>query len=275
LHLKEIDFFKEVQNTLINLLNATSLFAPMKIYFIQIFQINTTMKKTKNSIQLLATVILLFFSSCCYSQSTFDFNDPNIIYKDVNGRIMTKDSLMAFVSKGSFTIKKNEIGNGKTEITLYRKTQEENEKESILRKEKLNKLLGTAFPSFDLRNISGTSMTEKDLAGKVTVVNFWFTGCQPCIREMPELNRLTKNYKSVNFVAFTFNDMNAVKKFLLKRNFDYSQIPDANELIKALDINTYPTHMILDRNGIVKEIEFGATDDIYKRLESLIDKELQ
>jgi thiol-disulfide isomerase/thioredoxin len=240
-----------------------------------LLSINTTMKKILKFTQLLTIIIILFFSSYCCSQSTFDLNDPNVIYKDINGRIMTQDSVMAFLSKGSFSLKKNEINGGKTEIILFRKSQEMNEKESSLTKEKLYKLLGTTFPSFELKDISGSPMTQKDLSGQVTVLNFWFTGCQPCISEMPELNRLTEKFESVNFVAFTFNDMNSVNNFLLNHNFKYIQLPNANDLIKALDINTYPTHMILDRNGIIKEIEVGAKDDIYVRLAYLVDKVLQ
>lgn len=232
------------------------------------------LKRIQDIIQLLAFFSIYFFSNYGYAQS-FDLNDPNIIYKDINGKIMTKDSVKAFVSKGSFSIKRNETGSGKPEIVLYRITQEEDERNSKLTAEKWNKLLGTAFPPFDLKSTSGTSMTEKDLMGQVTVVNFWFTGCQPCIREMPELNKLTEKFKSVNFVAFTFNDINSVKKFLAKHDFKYTQIPDAKGLIKVLDINTYPTHMILDKHGLLKQIEIGATADIYTKLESLIDKALQ
>jgi len=233
-------------------------------------------KQTLKFIRSLSALAFIFLSSYSYSQSTFDLNDPNIIYKDVNGKIMTKDSIMSFVSKGSFNIKKSEVENGKTEIILYRKTQEESEKESNLEKEKLkSKLLEVAFPPFNLKSISGNSLTEKNLIGKVTVINFWFTGCQPCIREMPELNKLTDKFESVNFLAFTFNEMSAVKNFLAKHNFDYTQLPNAQELIKTLEINTYPTHIILDKNGVIKEIEIGATDDIFNRLVTLIDKILE
>jgi thiol-disulfide isomerase/thioredoxin len=230
-------------------------------------------KQTLKLIQPLSALAFLFLSSYCYSQSTFDLGDPNIIYKDINGRVMTKDSVMAFASKGNFNIKKTEIGNGKTEIILFRKTLEESQRESNIAIEKLkHKLVGNTLPHFHLKKISGGSITEKSFAGKVTVINFWFTGCQPCVQEMPELNRLATKYESVNFVAFTFNEFDEVKRFLTKHNFDYTQLPNAEEFIKALNINTYPTHMILDKNGVVKEIEIGATDDIYNRLSTLIDQ---
>lgn len=110
-----------------------------------------------------------------------------------------------------------------------------------------------------------------DLLNNITVINFWFTGCQPCIAEMPELNYLVDAYKGqpVNFVAFTFNDAESVKNFIQKHDFKYLQVPDARTLIKELGINSYPTHLV-DSKGIVRSMELGARVDIYDAL----DKEI-
>lgn len=228
-------------------------------------------------LKLLFTIFLL--TNCtafCYSQFSFSLDDTSIIYKDVYGKIMSRDSLTSFVSKGSFSIKKTELGNGKTEIILFRKTQEENEKETKLETEKMRKWINHSFPAFEIKNISGASVKNKDLQGKITVVNFWFTACQPCIREMPDLNNLVKQYQdSVNFIAFTFNETQAVKTFLQKYHFDYMQLPGAEQLIKTLEISNYPTHMVLDKNGKIKEIEIGATDNIADKLAKLIEQSLK
>ena len=48
---------------------------------------------------------------------------------------------------------------------------------------------GSRFPDFSATDIDGRTWTGADVAGKVMVLNLWFTGCGPCRAEMPELSR--------------------------------------------------------------------------------------
>lgn len=230
-------------------------------------------------LKLSLTIILL--TNCTafsYSQSraAFSLDDTTLIIKDIDGNIMSKDSITSFMSRGSFSYKKNELGNGKTELILFRKTQEENERETQLTIEKMNKWINLPFPDFDIINPSGASIKNEDLKGKITLVNFWFTGCQPCIQEMPALNKLVKKYGgSVNFIAFTFNETSEVKSFLKDHDFNYMQLPGAQQLVKTLDISSYPTHMLLDKEGNIKKIEIGATENIAEKLTGLIENALK
>jgi peroxiredoxin len=49
---------------------------------------------------------------------------------------------------------------------------------------------GELAPYFDLRDLSGKKVSRDDLAGKATVLSFWASWCEPCIRELPALERL-------------------------------------------------------------------------------------
>lgn len=236
-----------------------------------------TVKRTIKFIQSLSALALLCLSAYSYSQSAFNLNDPNIVYKDKEGNPMTKDSVMSFISKGNFGMMKKDLGDGKTEIRLVRQTKVETDERAKATKEWISKWIGKPFPNFNLSTLKGNSIKPSDLNGKVVVINFWFTGCQPCIAEMPKLNELVSNFEGqpVVFLAFTFNDKEAIEKFILKRDFKYAQLPNARDLIKELTVDTYPTHMILDKSGIIKEIEIGATEDIYNKLAALINKVAQ
>lgn len=57
---------------------------------------------------------------------------------------------------------------------------------------------------------------------KVTVYNFWFVACKPCIAEIPALNKLAEKYKdSVQFIAITFDNADRINAFLQKTPFNF------------------------------------------------------
>ena len=55
--------------------------------------------------------------------------------------------------------------------------------------EKIKKgFLNHSLADFNFKDVNGNKLNKKDLKGKVIVINFWFTTCQPCIQEIPLLN---------------------------------------------------------------------------------------
>jgi thiol-disulfide isomerase/thioredoxin len=111
--------------------------------------------------------------------------------------------------------------------------------------------VGDDFPEFELETIDGKLLNLESLEGKVVFINLWFTACVPCIEEMPTLNNLQNAYKDkVEFIAITFNDAEEVKKFLLKRDFNFTHLIGAKDLLNdKLKNKAYPRNLILDRNG--------------------------
>lgn len=49
--------------------------------------------------------------------------------------------------------------------------------------------IGKAFPEFKVKDTEGQEWSKADVTGRPMVLNFWYTGCGPCIREMSELNK--------------------------------------------------------------------------------------
>jgi len=121
----------------------------------------------------------------------------------------------------------------------------------------LENLIGQKFPDFNLKSLSGESMTLENLKGKPTMINLWFTTCGPCIEEMPILNKIAKSVgDKINFVAITFNSKSRVKNFLKKRKFDFNHLTGAKHLLnKVLKVSGFPTNIFLDSKGVVQKIE--------------------
>ena len=130
------------------------------------------------------------------------------------------------------------------------------EDELARRKKAIASMLDKPAPDFELTDMQGNLWTLKKLRGKVVILNFWFTSCGPCIKEMPELNKLVQEYKDSNivFLALTYNNAEQVKAFLAKRPFNYTQLPNSSELDKKYQISSWPTSMVIDKKGRVKMV---------------------
>lgn len=114
------------------------------------------------------------------------------------------------------------------------------------------------FPKFSLKTLTGETLDSEQLKGKPTMINFWYTKCAPCIKEMPYLNELKKKYKDqVNFIAMTFDKKDKVHAFLEKHDFDFVHVIDAKDYMNKLELQFYPMSLFLDKNGVLKHAKMG------------------
>ena len=149
----------------------------------------------------------------------------------------------------------------------------------------------TPFKSFSGKDFDGNSVDESLFSNNaVTVVNFWFTGCKPCVAELSKLNELNDAIKSmggevvgINTETFDGNE-DAIKEaaaILDSQGAKYRNISidsDSNIGKYASDIMAFPTTILVDRNGnIVGDPMLGGIDDqnnydtLMKQIQSVID----
>lgn len=96
----------------------------------------------------------------------------------------------------------------------------------------------------------------KDLKGKPTLVNLWFTECAPCIKEMPVLNKMKSRYEErFNFLSVTTDEAKEVRAFLEKTKFDFTHIVDAKSLTTDLGFEGFPVNLFLDKEGVIQKIK--------------------
>lgn len=124
---------------------------------------------------------------------------------------------------------------------------------------------------FELVDMDGNILRSEDLKGNVIVFNFWFTTCPPCKREIPELNKLVRKYNDENivFIGVSLSNDEDIEKFISKNPFEYKIIPNASEFIEELGINSFPTQIILDREGKMTKKIHGEVN--FSTMEKIID----
>ena len=147
------------------------------------------------------------------------------------------------------------------------------------------------FKNFSGQDYDGNSVDESLFSkNAVTVINFWFTGCKPCVAELSKLNELNDAIKSMGGEVIGINtetfdgNKTAIKeaKTILEnqgakyRNLSIDSSSDAGKY--ASDIMAFPTTILVDRNGnIVGDPMLGGIDNqdnydtLMKQIQSVID----
>ena len=147
------------------------------------------------------------------------------------------------------------------------------------------------FPAFEGKDLDGNTVKSSELFAKnaVTVVNFWFTTCKPCVGELAELDALNKELAEkggalIGVNTFTLDGDEAAiseaKDVLAKKGATYQNVyfaSDGEAGKFTTNIFAYPTTYVVDRNGnIVGDPIVGAITE-KKQAEALqaqIDKAL-
>ena len=147
------------------------------------------------------------------------------------------------------------------------------------------------FPAFEGKDLDGNTVKSSELFSKnaVTVVNFWFTTCNPCVGELAELDTLNKELTEkggalIGVNTFTLDGDEAAiseaKDVLAKKGATYQNVyfaSDGEAGKFTTNIFAYPTTYVVDRNGnIVGDPIVGAITE-KKQAEALqaqIDKAL-
>ena len=137
--------------------------------------------------------------------------------------------------------------------------------------------LGHPLADFSFKDVNKNHLSKKELEGKVIVVNFWFTACKPCIEEIPLLNEVVTSYKDkgVVFIAPGLDEASLVNKFLVKHPFNYQVVANQTAYADKMKVEVFPTHLITDKKGIIKQVVIGYHADIKDQLGKAIDWLLQ
>ena len=138
--------------------------------------------------------------------------------------------------------------------------------------------IGSHLPEFSVKDLQGREISSTDLRGKVVLIDFWATWCQPCEKEMPGYQKLADRYGSRGFtvVGFKFDtmmDMEDPVLFAKKIGVRYPLAVASDDLKRRFGgIEGIPTTMLYDRRGILrnKVIGFEYTDTFEAAVRALL-----
>lgn len=137
---------------------------------------------------------------------------------------------------------------------------------------------GGATPPLALKDLDGRPHELTDYRGKVVVVNFWATWCQPCREELPSLERLREAMRGRRFEAVAVNvaeSESRVRRFLNEVPLRLPVLLDRDrETQRAWKVRGLPATFLLDREGVIRFWYLGELDwaqpAVLRTVESLL-----
>ena len=138
-------------------------------------------------------------------------------------------------------------------------------------------------PEITLKDLEGKEIPLAQYKGKVILVNFWATWCDPCRVEIPELIEMQQKYSAKGFtvlgIAMDEEGASVVTPFVNKEHFDVNGTPSlmnypiliGNDAAadKFGGLFGYPTSVLISRDGKqVKRVTGPVSSDMYKAIEA-------
>ena len=138
--------------------------------------------------------------------------------------------------------------------------------------------IGSHLPDFATRDLRGRRISSAALYGKVVLVDFWATWCQPCQKEMPGYQKLADRYRAHGLAVMGFKldimaDTEEPRAFARRLGIRYPLAVATDELKNKFGgIEGLPTTLIYDRQGILRQkiIGFEYTNVIEADLKKLL-----
>ena len=229
-------------------------------------------------------LIAIFFLSSLFMTTLFAQEEgieypitSKTVFKDIDENVISFETFLEWTSGQHYNMEPifDEDGNIKVIYVVSPSIQENYraERPQFVRSKKQQRY---AAPDFKAHDLQGNSYQLSDLHAKVVVLKFWFVNCKPCIMEMPELNQLVDDFEGqeVVFLAPTLDPAARMKSFLKQTSFNYQVLPDSRSLAHEFNVFGYPTHMVINREGMVEAVFVGVNTDIRKLLSGAIQNAL-
>lgn len=117
--------------------------------------------------------------------------------------------------------------------------------------------VGSAAPAFRLQNLAGQPVSLADFRGKVVYLDFWYSGCRPCLAEAPAAARLRRQFRhrAVVFVGISVDtQVELWRRTVAEHALDgpgtvHLLDPEGYRAVRPYGIQGYPTYWIIGRDG--------------------------
>lgn len=145
---------------------------------------------------------------------------------------------------------------------------------SLAAAQQLQPWSGGATPPLALQDLEGRTHRLEDYRGKVVLVNFWATWCDPCRAEMPAMNKLHASLAGRPFAVLAVNlaeSESRIRRFMEQVPLDFPVLLDRDSgAAKAWKARVLPVSFVLDAEGRIRYRALGEIDWAQERVRQAI-----
>jgi len=127
--------------------------------------------------------------------------------------------------------------------------------------------------NFTLTDSNGNQVSLTDFRGKNVYINFWASWCGPCKSEMPDIQKISQEYKD-DLIVLAVNvgdSQNTVQDFITQNNYDFTVLLDTNmDVARQYQITTIPVSIFINKDGVIISKRIGAISE--SQMKSYIEK---
>ncbi|GGA67602.1 hypothetical protein GCM10011507_18940 [Edaphobacter acidisoli] len=129
-------------------------------------------------------------------------------------------------------------------------------------------------PAFTVKTLDGARFDLDQMQGRVVLIDFWATWCVPCMKELPEIKKIAKDFSGQPLVILSVSwdeDEQTWQDFVEKNQMTWPQYRDVDhKLGRLFEVEGIPSYYTIDSNGVIASELMGEGFDVESRLRKLI-----
>ena len=140
------------------------------------------------------------------------------------------------------------------------------------------KLEGKPLPAFSMQSTNGKTLTSSSLKGKVLVLDFWATWCEPCKMLSPTMQSIygqlgSKGVVVIGANGFEHGDGKALASGYAKEHkYTFPMTYNSQEYAHSMGIFVLPTVLVVDKAGIVRKVFTGYSTQMAQQIEATVKR---
>ncbi len=129
-------------------------------------------------------------------------------------------------------------------------------------------------PDFELENVAGGKIKAAELKGKVSIIDFWATWCEPCIAEIPKFNQLHDQYPNVQVIGITvMSPHDDIKPKVQEVGMKYTVLVGNDDVADGFGgLIGFPTTFVVTKDWQIYKKYLGALPNKQDRIRQDIEK---